>query len=84
MEKRINVGSLIRTWGLEKNPKLINVGPTFISDYRVVIITFMSKVQFITFVVIKSLSNNIIKWDISASVNIVFELFANHSITNFK
>ena len=69
---------------MEKNPKLINVGHTFIPDYRVVIITFMSKVQFITFVVIKSLSNNIIKWDISASVNIVFELFANHSFTNFK
>ena len=31
----INVGPLIRLWGLEKNPKLINVGPTFIPDYRV-------------------------------------------------
>ena len=31
----INVGPLIRLWGLEKNPKLINVEPTFIPDYRV-------------------------------------------------
>ena len=31
----INVGPLIRLLGLEKNPKLINVGPTFIPDYRV-------------------------------------------------
>ena len=31
----INVGPLIRLYCLEKNPKLINVGPTFIPDYRV-------------------------------------------------
>ena len=27
--------SLIRLWGLEKNPKLINVGPTSIPESRV-------------------------------------------------
>ena len=31
----INVGLLIRFWGLEKTPKLITIGPTFIPDYRV-------------------------------------------------
>ena len=32
--KRINVGPLIRPQALKKNPKLINVGPMFIPDYR--------------------------------------------------
>ena len=32
----INVGPLIRLYGVEKKPKLINIGPTFIPDYRVI------------------------------------------------
>ena len=34
----INAGPLIRPYGLEKSLKLINVGPTFIPDYRVHIV----------------------------------------------
>ena len=34
LQKSLNVWPLIRKQGLEKNPKLINVGPTFIPDYR--------------------------------------------------
>ena len=35
LDSGIDVGPLIRLYGLEKNPKLISVGPTFIPDYRV-------------------------------------------------
>ena len=31
----INIEPLIRLLGLEKNPKLINLGPTFIPNYSV-------------------------------------------------
>ena len=34
-QKTINAGPLIRSSGLEKNPKLMNVGPTFFSESRV-------------------------------------------------
>ena len=34
-KKMINVRPLIRLQGLEKSPKLINIGPTFIPDCRV-------------------------------------------------
>ena len=36
----INVGPLIRLWGREKNTKLINAGPMFILDYRVILIVY--------------------------------------------
>ena len=31
----LNAGPLIKLYGLGKNPKLINIGSTFIPDYRV-------------------------------------------------
>ena len=40
----INVGPLIRLYGLEKNQKLISVGPMFIPDCRVNSITEMNQV----------------------------------------
>ena len=36
LQNLINVGSLISLQGLEKNPRLINVGPMFIPDCRVI------------------------------------------------
>ena len=35
LQKSLNVWPLIRKQGLEKNPKLINEGPTSFSEFRV-------------------------------------------------
>ena len=36
LQKSLNIWPLIRKWGLEKNPKLINVGPTSFPEFGVI------------------------------------------------